>query len=161
MSIQCVLICLLQGWEDPRLHVRLEGHGERHGRMLWPHRREERLGVDRIRQGHEEGGARAWGSLRGGKPPDRANVLKASATISNSPISLPSKSYRCCSVPYCVANATPVASQGWDRLAHLVLGTPPKTNIEPESISLEEDLPFGYQHFRVPCSFSEGYATTR
>ena len=35
--------------------MRLEGHGERHGRMLWPHRREERLGVDRIREGHEEG----------------------------------------------------------------------------------------------------------
>ena len=54
---------------------------------------------------------------RCGKPPDMANALQASATISRSQFSLPSKSYRCSLVPYCVANATPVASPWWDRLA--------------------------------------------
>ena len=29
--------------------------------------------------------------------------------------------------------------------------TPPKFNMEPESKSLEKEIPFGKQHYQVPC----------
>merc|ERR1712146_623276 len=46
-----------EGPEDARLHVRLEGHGERLAGGLRATRREGGLGVEGVREGDEEGQA--------------------------------------------------------------------------------------------------------
>ena len=33
----------------------------------------------------------------------------------------------------------------------LDVGTPPKTNMEPENRPLEKEIPIGNHHFQVPC----------